>query len=134
AADVLQGVVLQVDELMRPEVERSLPVDRASGPDYVATGFTCQLHHDRPDRTCRAVRQHALSRLKTAVLEQALPRSQTRDRQARADREVDFARQWRKVARLDGRVFGQGAIAGPVGETEHSLSHRESGRSIAKRG
>jgi hypothetical protein len=37
------------------------------------------------------------------VLEQSLPRGQARDRQARAQREVDIARQRREVACFDGR-------------------------------
>jgi hypothetical protein len=82
----------------------------------------------------RAVREDALPRLKAAELEQSLPRSEARDRQARAHREVDVARQGREVACLDGRVLGQGAVASPVGEAEHALSHRESRRAIAEGG
>jgi hypothetical protein len=40
-----------------------------------------------------------------------------------AERHVIVARQRREVARLDGRVLGQGAVAIPVGEAEHALSH-----------
>src|SRR5207248_7570424 len=35
---------------------------------------------------------------------------------------------------LDGHIFGQGAIAMPVGEAEHPLSHRESRGAIAEGG
>jgi hypothetical protein len=45
------------------------------------------------------VQEDALSRLKTAVLEQSLPRGQARHWQARAQREFDVARQRREVAR-----------------------------------
>ena len=38
------------------------------------------------------------------------------------------------VARLDRHVFGQGAVAVPVREAEDPLSHRQSGRAIAKCG
>src|SRR5947207_6764539 len=75
AADVLQGVVLEVDELLRTEVERRLTVGRASGTDDVGAGLTCELRHHRPDSAGRAVREEALPRLKAAVLEQSLPRS-----------------------------------------------------------
>jgi len=54
AADVLQGVVLEVDELLRAEVERRLTVGSASGADDVGAGLTCELRHgsgaSRPDR------------------------------------------------------------------------------------
>ncbi len=76
----------------------------------------------------------ALPRLKATVLEQALPRGQAGDRQARTHREVDIPRQRRKVACLHGRIFGQGSIAVPVRNPEHPLSYRESGRAVAEGG
>ena len=42
-ADVFQGVVLEVDELLRAEVERRLTVGSASGADDVGAGLTCEL-------------------------------------------------------------------------------------------
>jgi hypothetical protein len=77
---------------------------------------------------------YALPRLKAAVHEQSLPRGQARDRQARSHREVDVARQRREVAGLNGRVLGQGAVAIPVREAEHPLSHRQPPRAIAEGG
>src|SRR4051794_18590930 len=106
AADVLQGVALEVDELLRTEAERRLTVGGASGADDVGAGLTCELRHHRTDCAGRAVREDALPRPKAAVLEQSLPRSEARDRQARAHREVDVARQGSEVACLDGRVLG----------------------------
>src|SRR5216684_6149035 len=79
AADVFQRVVVEVDELLRAEVERLLTVGSASGADDVAAGLTCELRHHRPDCAGRAVREDALPRLKTAVLEQSLPRGEARD-------------------------------------------------------
>src|SRR5690242_2629284 len=114
SADVFQGVVVEVDELLRAEVERLLTVGGASGADDVAAGLTCELRHHRPDCTGRAVREDALPRLKTAVLEQSLPRGEPRDWQARAYREVDVARQRREVACLHGYILRQGAVAMPV--------------------
>src|SRR3546814_18488600 len=49
AADVFQGVILKVDELLRTEVERRLTVGRASGADAVGPGLTCELRHPRTD-------------------------------------------------------------------------------------
>src|SRR5690242_6355790 len=134
AAGVLQRVVVEVDELLGAEVECLLTVGSASGTDDVAAGLTCELRHHRPDRAGRAVREDALSRLKTAVLEQSLPRGEARDWQARAHHEVDVARQRREVARLDGYILRQSAVAMPVGETEHSLSYRQSRRAVAESG
>src|ERR1041384_3036035 len=74
SADVFQGVVLEVDELLRAEVERRLTVGRASGTDDVGAGLTCELGYHRTDCAGRAVHEHALLRLKAAVLEQSLPR------------------------------------------------------------
>src|SRR5262245_23723080 len=126
AADVFHRVVVEVDELLRAEVEGLLTVGSASGADDVAAGLSCELRHHRPDCAGRAVREDALPRLKTTVLEQSLPRGEARDWQARAHREVDVARQRREVACLDGYILRQGAVAIPVGEAEHSLSYRQS--------
>src|SRR5205823_7725908 len=93
AADVFQRVVVKVDELLRAEVERLLTVGSAAGADDVGAGLSCELRHHRPDGAGRAVREHALPRLKTAVLEQSLPRGEARDWEARAYREIDVARQ-----------------------------------------
>jgi hypothetical protein len=133
-ADVFQGVVVEVDELLRAEVEHRLTVGGASGADDVGADLSCELRHHRPDCAGSTVHEDALPRLKAAVLEQSLPRGQARDRQARAHREVDIARQRREVACLDGRVLRQGAVASPVREAEHSLSHRQPPRAIAKSG
>ena len=76
AADVFQRVVVEVDELLRAEVERLLTVGRASGADDIRASLARELRHHRPDCACRAVRQDALPRLKAAVLEQSLPRGE----------------------------------------------------------
>src|SRR6266702_6261998 len=78
SAGVFQRVVLKVDELHRAEVERLLTVGSASGADDVRTELTRELRHHRPDCAGRAVHEHALPRLKAAVLEQSLPRGQPR--------------------------------------------------------
>jgi hypothetical protein len=131
-ADVFQNVVLEVDELLRAEVERHLTVGGASGADDVGADFTRELGYHRTDCAGRAVHEGALSRLKAAVLEQSLPCGQARHRHARAHREVDVAWERREVARLDGRILRQGAAAIRVREAEHPLSHRQPRRAIAE--
>src|SRR6266404_176181 len=74
SADVFQCVVVEVDELLRAEVERLLTVGRASGADDIRASLARELRHHGPDCACRAVREDALPRLKVAVLEQSLPR------------------------------------------------------------
>ena len=66
------------------------------------------------------------------MLEQTLPRGQARHRNARAHREVDVARQRRKIACLDDDVLREGAVASPVREAEHPLARRQPRRSIAE--
>src|SRR4051794_10877960 len=134
AAHVFQGVVLEIDELLRAEVERRLTVGSASGADDVGAGLARELRHHRTDCAGRAVREDALPRLKAAVLEQALPGGEARDRQARAHREVDIPPPRREGACLDGYILRQGAVAMPVGEAEHPLSYRQSRRAVAESG
>src|SRR5262249_27485040 len=116
SADVFQGVVLEVDELLRAKVERRLTVGSTSGTDDVGAELTCELGCHRTDCAGRAVHQYALPRLKAAVLEQSLPRCEARDWQTRAHGEVDVARERREVACLDGYILREGAVAIPVGE------------------
>src|SRR5207253_8052937 len=73
AADVFEDVVLEVDELLRAEVERLLAVGRASGADDVGARQSRELRHHRPNCAGRAVREDALPLLKPAVLEESLP-------------------------------------------------------------
>src|SRR5262245_61035075 len=74
SADVFQGVILDVDELLRAEVERLLTVGGASGADYVSAGLSRELRRDRADCAGSTMHEYALPRLKAAVLEQSLPR------------------------------------------------------------
>src|SRR5215813_1651575 len=133
-ADIFQGVVLEVDELLRAEVERRLTAGSAPGADDVRAGLTCELGCHRTDYSGRAVYEDALPRLKAAVLEQPLPRGQPRHHEGRAHREVNVARQRREVACLDGHILRQRAVASPVRQAEHPLSHRQPRRSIAEGG
>src|SRR5215471_9631296 len=66
-ADIFQGAVLEVDELLRAEVERRLTSGRAPGADDVGTGLTCELGCHRTDDAGRTVHQDALPRSKAAM-------------------------------------------------------------------
>src|SRR6185437_4633577 len=116
AADIFQRVLLEVDKLLRAEVERRLTVGGAPGADDIGARQSSQLRHHRSDSTCRAVRDDALASPKAAMLEQSLPCRQARDWQARTHRKVDVAGQRREVACLHGYTLRQGAVTIPVGE------------------
>src|ERR1700745_1308805 len=69
-ADVFQGVVIEVDELLCAEVESRLTAASVPAADDVGASLTRELAPHRTDYAGRAVHEHALSRLKAAVLEQ----------------------------------------------------------------
>src|SRR5258708_7695578 len=48
AADVFEDVLVEVDELLRAEVEHRLTVGGTSGADDVRARLTCELRHHRP--------------------------------------------------------------------------------------
>ena len=64
-----QRIVVEVNELLRAEVERLLTVGRASGADDIRPGLARELRHHCPECACRALCEDALPGLKTAVLE-----------------------------------------------------------------
>src|SRR5438874_3274417 len=131
-ADVFQGVVIEVDELLCAEVESRLTAGSAPGADDVRAGLACELGRHRTDYAGRTVHEDALPRTKAAVLNQPLPRGQARHHEGRAHREVNVARQRPEVACLDGYILRQRAVASPVREAKHPLSHRQPRRSIAE--
>src|SRR5204863_2174368 len=110
-ADVFQGVVIEVDELLCAEVESRLTAASAPGADDVRAGLTCELARHRTDYASRTVHEDALPRVKAAVLEQPLPRGQARHHEGGAHREVNVARQRCEVACLDGHILRQRAVA-----------------------
>ena len=116
------------------EVESRLTAGSAPGADDVRAGLTCELGRHRTDYAGRAVHEDALPRTKAAVLEQPLPRGQARHHEGRAHGEVNVARQRCEVACLDGYILRQRAVASPVREAEHPLSHRQPRCSIAEGG
>src|SRR5215469_12268704 len=67
-ADIFQGVVIEVEELLRAEVERRLTAGSAPGADDVRAGLTCELGCHRTHYAGRAVHEDALPRLKAAVV------------------------------------------------------------------
>src|SRR5215831_3074940 len=85
-ADIFQGLVIEVDELLCAEVERRLTGGSAPGADDVRAGLTCKLARHRTDYAGRTVHQDALPRVKAAVLEEPLPRGQARHHEGRAHR------------------------------------------------
>src|ERR1700687_1661819 len=91
-ADVFQGVVIEVDELLCAEVESRLTHASAPGADDICAGLTCELARHRTDYTGRTVHEDALPRAKAAVLEQPLPCGQARHHEGRAHREVNVTR------------------------------------------
>src|SRR6266550_9385646 len=101
-ADVFQGVVIEVDELLRAEVERRLTPAGTPGADDVRAGLTRELARHRTDYTGRTVHEDALPRLKAAMLEQPLPRGQAWHHEGRTHGEVNVARQRCEVACFDG--------------------------------
>src|SRR5438093_9816418 len=104
-ADVFQGFVIEVDELLCAEVESRLTAASAPGADDVRAGLTCELARHRTDYAGRAVHEDALPRVKAAVLEQPLPRGQARHHDGRAHGEVDVAWQRWEAACLDGHIL-----------------------------
>src|SRR5246500_4579841 len=134
SADIFQGVVIEVDELLCAEVESRLTAGSAPGANDVRAGLTCELGRHRTDYAGRTVHEDALPRAKAAVLEQPLPRGQARHHEGRTHGEVNVARQWCKVPCLDGYILRQRAVATPIREAEHPLSHRQPSRSIAEGG
>src|SRR5262249_50287411 len=131
-ADIFQGVVIEVEELLRAEVESRLPATSAPGADDVRAGLTCELGRHRTDYAGRTVHEDALTRTKTAVLEQPLPRGQARHHEGRAHREVNIGRERCEVACLDGHILRQRAVAIPVREAEHPLPNRQPRRAISR--
>ena len=106
----------------------------APGANDVGAGLACELARHGTDYAGRAVHQHALPRLKMAVLEQPLPRGQARHHEGRAHREVNVARQRCEVACLNGHILRQRAVAMPVRQSEHPLPNRQPRGAIAERG
>src|SRR5262244_1380629 len=109
-ADVFQGFVIEVDELLCAEVESRLTAARAPGADDVRAGLTCELARHRTDYAGRTVHADALPRVKAGVLELALQRRKALHYEGGAHREVNVARQRCEVACLDGHILRKRAV------------------------
>src|SRR5258708_21722394 len=72
-ADVFQGVVIEVDELLCAEVESRLTAASAPGADDVRAGLTCELARHRTDYPGRTVHEDPLPPLKAPLLHHPLP-------------------------------------------------------------
>src|SRR5262250_2517143 len=118
-ADIFQGIVIEVDELLCAEVESRLTGGSAPGADDVRAGVSRELTRHRTDDAGCTVHENTLPTTKAAVLEQPLPRGQARHHESRAHGEVNVARQRREVACLDGYILRQRAVASPVREAKH---------------
>src|SRR4051794_15487378 len=70
SADIFQGVVIEVDELLCAEVESRLTAASTPSADDVRAGLTCQLARHRSDYAGCTVHEDTLPRVKAAVLEQ----------------------------------------------------------------
>src|SRR5215472_4632851 len=101
-ADIFQSLVIEVNELLRAEVESRLTAVSAPGADDVRAGLPCELGRHRTDCAGRTVHEDTLPRTKATEIEQPLPRGQARHHQGRTHGEVNVARQRREVACLDG--------------------------------
>jgi hypothetical protein len=75
-AGIFQISVVQIDELMSPEVECSLTIGSATGANYMGAEFTRQLGDHGSYCARRAVRYYTLSGLKVPVIKQTLPSGQ----------------------------------------------------------
>src|SRR6266700_4527059 len=69
-ADVFQGIVIEVDELLCAEVESRLTGASPPSADDVRASLTCELARHRADYAGRTVHQDAPPRLKTSEVEQ----------------------------------------------------------------
>ena len=69
SADIFQSVVIEVNELLRAEVESRLTAGSVPGADDVRAGLTCELARHRTDYPGRTMHEDALPRTKASVLE-----------------------------------------------------------------
>src|ERR1700739_2791421 len=69
-ADIFEGVVIEVDELLCAEVESRLTAGSAPGADDVRAGLTCELARPRTHHAGRTVQEDSLAPVKSARLQQ----------------------------------------------------------------
>jgi hypothetical protein len=123
---------LQVQEGIHAETEGCVPVGGPASADDPGPHVVGELYGDGPDTACGAVDQDSLPCHEAGVVEQALPGGQPGDRQRGGHGVVDVRREWGEVAGLHRAVLGEGAVAGPVGQSEHPLADGQAGGAVAQ--
>src|SRR6478672_6077067 len=63
-ADIFQGVIIEIDELLYAEVESCLAAASTPGADDIRASLTCELARHGTDRAGRTVHEDALPRAK----------------------------------------------------------------------
>jgi hypothetical protein len=129
---VLQPLGLEVEEVVGAEGETGVPVGGTAGGDHPCARLARELDRDRSDASRGAVDHDGLPRGEPCVVEQALPRRQSRDGQRGGHGVVDVRGKGRQVAGLHGGVLGQRSVARPVGHAEHALADGEAGGAVSE--
>lgn len=78
--------------------------------------------------------EDALAAAQIAVVEERLPGGEPRDRQAGGNGVVDVGSEGSEVARFYGDVFGEGAVSGPVRQSEDALADGHARGAVAELG
>ena len=112
---------------MHSQTEGGVAVGGPAGADHDGSDLAGELHGDRTDTARGAVDQDGLACREASVVDQRLPCGQPGDRQGGGHGVVDVSRKRSEVAGLHRGVLGQGAVAGPVGQSEHPLADGEAG-------
>ena len=133
-AGVLHAVGLQVHKLLDSKAERTVPVGGPAGSDHPGADLTGKLHSERADAARGAVDQCGLPGEEVGVVAQGLPCRQSGDHRSGGDGMVDARWQRREITRLDRHVLRKRAVAGPVGQPEHSLPDGQAGGPVAQFG
>jgi hypothetical protein len=133
-SSVRHVLTAEVDELVDTDPLGNVFVGGAASADHCGSGPTGQLDRNGPDAACGTVDQDCLSGFDAGVDKQRLPGGQSGDRRRCGGGVVDAGWQRREVTGLDRDILSQGAIAGPVSQAEHSLTHAQTGGAIPKLG
>jgi hypothetical protein len=115
---------------VRDQSEGGFAVRCPSSANHDGSDFAGELHRNRTDTARSAVDQDGLAHCEMRVVDERLLCRQPGDRQGGGHGVVDVSRKWSEVACLDCAEIGQGAIAGPVAQAEHPLTHTEAGGSV----
>jgi hypothetical protein len=89
------------------ELAGQVPIGGPARADDAGSGLAGQLGREVPDGAGDAVDQNRLAGLQVSVVEQRLPRGQSRDRQGGGGHVVDVRGKRGEVARFDSDVLGE---------------------------